>query len=416
MQNAVTAAGEWKKYWYIPVAGAVGYATSVIHIYSFGPFIEPIQQEFGWTRAQLSMGVSLSALINAFFCVPIGVMVDKVGPRKVGLIGVILLCAAFATLGTATGEFSNWVMLWVLVAFCSLWVQATVWTSAVAGRFEKSRGLALAITLSGASFAAAFFPFIVTLLITNYDWRTAFTGMGLGWMLIVFPLLFIFFKGPKDALRNAADEPEVEAAPLTGVGLKEGFKSHVMYKLLLACALFTFCNIGAMVHFVPILTDRGAEPLAAAGIASLIGIFSIVGRLGTGFLLDRFHGHYVGAAVFLFPILACVLLLTNGSNPMAQAVAAACFGITVGSEVDVIAYLTSRHFGMKHFGALYGAMLMALSIGTAFGPVAAGHAYDLFGSYSEFLTLTLAMMAVASVSILSIGKAPEQLPSEAATV
>ena len=83
-------------------------------------------------------------------------------------------------------------------------------------------------------------------------------------------------------------------------------------------------------HFVPILKDAGAQPLAAAGIASLIGIFSIVGRLGTGVLLDRFPGHIVGAGAFLLPIVAAVLLLFYGGNPISQAFAAAALGLTVG--------------------------------------------------------------------------------------
>jgi MFS family permease len=146
--------------------------------------------------------------------------------------------------------------------------------------------------------------------------------------------------------------------------------------LLLASALFSFTAIGAVVHFVPILTDRGAAPLEAAGIASLVGIFSIVGRLGTGVLLDRFPGHLIGAAAFLLPIIASVLLLLDGANPLSQVIAAAVLWLTVGSEVNVITYLAARHFGLKNFGALYGALLMAFSLGTACGPLAAGAVFD----------------------------------------
>jgi predicted MFS family arabinose efflux permease len=140
---------------------------------------------------------------------------------------------------------------------------------------------------------------------------------------------------------------------------------------------------------VPILSERGAEPLAAAGIASLIGVFSIIGRLGTGFLLDRLPGHWVGAVVFLLPIIACALLVYDGSNPFSQSFAAAIFGLTVGAEVDVIGYLTSRYFGLKRFGVFMGAMVGALAMGLAVGPLLASIAYDRFGGYSEFLLATM---------------------------
>ena len=143
-----TATGEWRNYWHLPVTAGLGYATATMYVYGMGPFIEPIQQEFGWSRAQISSGITIAAFFSAVFGIPVGMVVDRVGPRRVGLIGVLLMGAAVAMLGTATGSKSNWVMLWGILAFSTLWVQATVWTSAVNSRFEKSRGLALAITLS----------------------------------------------------------------------------------------------------------------------------------------------------------------------------------------------------------------------------------------------------------------------------
>ena len=151
MAISKNAIAEWRSFWFLPFAAALGYSTSVIHVYSLGPFIEPLQQAFGWSRAQASLGISISSLISAIFCIPIGMLVDRVGPRRVGLIGVLLMLSAFALLGTTTGGIANWVLLWIIVAFATLWVQATVWTSAVASRFEASRGIAFAITLSGPS-------------------------------------------------------------------------------------------------------------------------------------------------------------------------------------------------------------------------------------------------------------------------
>jgi len=186
------------------------------------------------------------------------------------------------------------------------------------------------------------------------------------------------------------------------VTVREGLRSSVFYRLFIASALFTFTIIALVVHFVPILKDRGAEPMAAAGIAALVGLFSIVGRLATGLLLDRFRASLVGAGVFLLPIIACALLLVVGSSRLAQSVAAAVIGLTLGSEVDVIVYLTTRHFGLKNFGALYGGLLTALSLGTAFGPLAAAAIYDHNGSYELFLWLTMLFMAGSSVALVTL--------------
>ena len=158
MGTTSSAATEWRRFWFLPLAAALGYATSVIHVYALGPFIGPLTQEFGWSRAQISAGLTISALVSAAACIPVGMLVDRVGPRRVGLVGVLAMTAAFALLSTATGQFANWLLLWAVIAVGTFWVQATVWTSAVASRFERSRGLAFAITLSGASIAATVFP------------------------------------------------------------------------------------------------------------------------------------------------------------------------------------------------------------------------------------------------------------------
>jgi len=408
MTASNNARAEWRSFWFLPLTAALGYATSVLHIYSIGPFMEPLAREFQWSRAQISVGISVAAFTSGIFCIPIGMLVDRVGPRRVGLIGVPAMSGVFALLSTATGSTANWIGLWVVVAVGTLFVQATVWTSAVASRFEASRGLAFAITLSGASFAAAIYPVIATWLIGSYGWRMAFTAMGAGWAVLVFPILLLSFRGAQDTHDKTREQRAAKpSAVLTGVTVAEGLRSPALFKLLLASALFTFTAIGALVHFVPILTDRGATPLGAAGIASLIGIFSIVGRLGTGALLDRFPAHLIGATAFLLPVLASVLLLVDGANPINQSIAAAVLGLTVGSEVDVIAYLAARHFGLKNFGALYGALLMALSLGTACGPLAAGAVFDHYGSYAPFLMLTMLTMGVSAVALGSLGTAPQ---------
>ena len=393
---------EWKRFGYLPLVAAIGYATSIIQVFSLGPFFAPIQAEFDWSRAQVSLGVSIASFISSACCIPVGMAVDRYGPRPIALTGVLLITAAYALLGTATGTMWNWVLLWVIVAIGTLGVQTTVWTSAVASRFEASRGLALAITLSGASAAAAVFPLIASALIERYGWRMAFFSFGGFWAALVFPIVLLGFRGARDGRRGE------DAPVLHGISFAEGLRMPALYKLLLASCLITFTVLGMLVHYVPILTDAGTEPVAAAAIAALIGVFSVIGRIATGFLLDHLPGHLLGAAACVFPVIASVALLFGGSDPTSQSIAAACIGLTLGSEVDVVAYLASRHFGLRSFGALYGALVMALGMGTAFGPLAAGAVFDSFGSYREFLIGGAVLMSIASISMLSLGRPPLQ--------
>lgn len=95
------ALAEWRRYWTLPLAAALGYTTAVLHVYSIGPYMAPIAQEFGFSRAQMSVGITIVGLVAAAMSVPIGLLVDKVGPRRVGLLGAVLSTLAFASLGTA---------------------------------------------------------------------------------------------------------------------------------------------------------------------------------------------------------------------------------------------------------------------------------------------------------------------------
>lgn len=411
MPTDQTANAEWRRYYMLPIAGAVGYATSVLHIYGLGPYIEPISQSFGWSRTQTTIGLTIATLVQAFFSIPIGLLVDRYGPRLFGLIGILLTTGAFSLLGIASGGKTEWYFLWGLLAIATLPVQATIWTSAVATRFEASRGLAFAVTLCGASLAAALFPVMGTWLISTLGWQKAVAVQSLIWVGIAFPIILLFFRGANDGRRKAGRENSRAPQELAGATMSEGLRSTVYHRLLLASLLFTFIIIALVVHFVPILTDRGADPLKAAGIASLVGIFSVIGRLGTGLLLDRFSGSLVGAVVFLLPAAGCLLLLTAGTEFLGQAVAAALIGLTLGAEVDVIVYLTTQHFGLKNFGGLYGGLLAALSIGTATGPLGAAMVFDQFGNYAPFLWLALAFMAASSVALGSLPR-----PSSARTV
>ncbi|WP_380780901.1 MFS transporter [Sphingomonas sp. R86520] len=400
--TATSARAEWRAHPMLPIAAALGYATSVIHIYGLGPYIAPISETFGWSRTQVTFGLTLSTLVQAVFALPIGLLVDRYGPRRFGLVGILLTCGAFALLGTASGTASNWYGLWGIIALATLPVQATVWTSAVATRFEASRGLAFAITLCGASVAVAVFPLLGTWLIARYGWQTAVVIQSGVWAAIAFPVIFLFFRGAHDASRGVAATSKADRPVLDGVALAEGLRSSIYLRLLIASLLFTFTIIALVVHFVPILTDRGATPLRAAGIVSLVGLFSIGGRLATGLLLDRFRASYVGAVVFMLPVVGCLLLLTVGSTVFGQMVAAAVVGLTLGAEVDVVVYLTTRHFGLKSFGGLYGGLLTALSIGTATGPLGAAAIFDRYGSYAPFLWLTIAFMIGSSIALLSL--------------
>lgn len=400
------ATAEWRSYAVLPFAAMFGYSVSVIHIYGINPYIIPVTAEFGWTRAQFTGAFTFAILIQALLAVPVGMMVDRFGSRKLGLAGIVMVCLAFTTLGTAYGDLTNWYLLWGLITLVALPVQATVWTSAVATRFTASRGLAFAITLCGASIAQFAFPPLATKLIGLYGWKTAFLWHGLIWLAIVLPFVYFFFRGARDVNRTKDSAKEAPSRSLDGMSFADGLRSTVYVRLLLASLFFTFTIVALNYQFMPILSGWGIAPTNAAWLASLIGLASIVGRLATGYLIDQFRASYVGSLVFLLPVIAVLLLLYGQYYAPAPALVAIMLGLTLGAEVDVIVYLTTRFFGLRNFGALYGGLLAALSIGTAIGPLIASMIFDRTGGYDPFFWLAIGLLLASSLSLFTLPRPP----------
>lgn len=405
--TASRAKSEWRQFWPLPFVAALGMSISVLHIYSLGPFMQPLADEFGWSRTQISSGITIANGMGAALSVVAGMTVDRFGPRKVGLFGVVIMCSAIMLLATATGGKVDWFAHFVLVGLGTLSVHTTIWAGAVSSRFRESRGLAVAITMCGSGISATVMPLVATWLIGMFGWRGGFLGLGGLWLAVSLPLMILFLRGAQDEGRGRKRATTVAALPaeLPGLTVAEGLRTSPFWKLTFAGGVYSFVLIGLIVHFVPILEDRGRTPLAAAATAGLIGLAAITGRLGTGLLLDRFRGDFVGAGAFFLPIIGCLLLLWTDSG-LGEAAAAIVIGLSVGAELDVITYLSTRYLGLKRFGALFGIMITALSLGTALGPLAAGATYDNFGSYGWFLIAGIPLMAACAVAMATLGRYP----------
>jgi MFS family permease len=406
-----SASAEWAAYWYLPLTAALGISGAGLHVYSIGPFMPLIQQSFDWSRTQTLSGTAIVSVAVALFSLPIGALIDKCGPRRIALTGVLSMGVSVALLGTATGTKLNWLLLWLIVAVSAVPVQAMVWTSAVVSRFVISRGLALGITLSGTSFAVFALPLLSTWLVKTLGWHHAFFGLGGVWVLTAFPLVYLFFRGAQDEESSAPQTFRASADVLPGLSLREALKTRVLQRLLLSTALFVLVIYGGVIHFIPILRGNGASPLVAAAAASMIGIFSMIGRLGTAAVIDRFPAHRIGAASFILPVPACLILLTRGFGTGGDFAAAALYGLTLGSEVDVITYLFAQRFGLKSVGALLGALVCTTAVGAALGPLAAAAVFDHFGNYNDFLIASILVLVPCAFLIGSIGPGSTQIVS-----
>jgi MFS family permease len=400
------AAQEWRAYWYLPLVAGIGYTAPLLYAYALGPFVEPLQEAFGWSRAQVMTGNAIANLPTVILLPLFGLLIERWGPRRVGLIGVTIMPLGFGLLGTATGTDINWWMLWAFIAICVPFVQASVWTSPVVARFAAGRGLAMAVALSIGALASGVMPLLATLLLTNFGWRQGFMGVGLVWFLLMFLPVLLFFRGPQDGSRAARQGNAAASDALPGLTLPEALRRFSFYKLLFAAITFSLVVVTMTIHAVPMLKGLGASPLQAASTVALFGLFSIVGRLGMGWLVDRYPSHIVSAAYYLLPIPAYLLLITSGTSPTVQMVAVAMMGLGGGGQVGAVAYLITRHFGLKRFASLTSVLFSLVALGSAIGPVSAGAVFDHAGSYVPYMIAAMVLTAIAALGLVSLGRPP----------
>lgn len=400
-------AGEWSRNWPVLVASAGGVALSTTHIYSLGVFMVPLEAEFGWSRAQISSGLTIGSIV-ALFCSPFfGLLVDRIGPRRIALCGAIVYCIMVALLSQAGPSIWSWYLIWVGLAIGINGITPTIWTSAVSGLFERGRGLALSVTLCGTGLGSSLTPLVSAWLNAAYGWRVAYVGLAVFWATLILPALFLCFTSVTDQLRRAAPAAPLALKSLTGLTARSAYRSARFYKLAIAACAIALVAVSFAVNLVPILASTGIDRARSVEIASVVGIASIIGRLTGGFLIDRVNGNLVAAVSVLLPVVSSVLLLAMPGVTSTSIVAAILLGLSLGAELDAVAYLATRHLGMRNFGVLFGTISGLLSLCTGLGPLLVSYTFDVTRSYDIALLAYTPLCMLAAVLFLSLGRYPD---------
>jgi predicted MFS family arabinose efflux permease len=402
-----TAGAEWRAHWTVVLAAAAGVSLSAVSVSSLGVMMEPLEQEFGWSRTQISLGTSLVSFIAVFLATAVGLAIDRLGARFVGIVAATLMCAGVALMSAVGGQLWQWWSLWIIVGLSAA-AMPTVWLTPISSLFQSGRGLAVAITLSGSGISTSLVPIVANQLLAEYGWRGAYLGLGAIWAAVVLPLVLLFFRGAgKPKLANPVKAAEQPATPLPGLSAREGFASPKFYKLALAAFLSMSAGVALILNLVPVLRYTGLPPATAAAVAGIIGIATITGRIIGGWLMDRMSAGTIAALSSAGAIALPALLLLLPGSPIAAGVGVAIYGLLGGAKVPAVAYLASRHFGARAFGTLYGAINTAIALGVGLGPLVANYVYDITKSYTPVMWTAVPFLAIAALFYLSLGPYPD---------
>ncbi|HWQ31462.1 MAG TPA: MFS transporter [Blastocatellia bacterium] len=404
---AATSAGTTHRRaaWLVVAASSVGLFLHFgsLLVNAFGVFLTTLCEEFHWSRTQVSLAFTLATL-TAMLTMPLtGWLTDRYGARRPILICTTSFGVLYAALSLLTPQLWHLYVLFLLLGLVGPGTSAVPHASLISRWFTGRRGLALGVAMCGTAMGGVIWPTASQMLLERFGWRNAYAISGAAVLLIAVPLMLLFLKEPVTAAR-LSEQPAGEAHA-AGLTRGEALRGSLLW-LLLGAFFIIYASIQAcMIHLVPMLKDRGMTPAGAAFAASLLGVAGMIGRLGTGYLLDLLPAERVPVLAFSVVAAGIFLLFAGVSGPGAY-VAAMLIGFGYGSESATIPYLVSRYFGLRSFGEIYSYLFVTVPLGGAIGPVLMGAGFDRTGSYRLALLLCGIATIIAALMMLRLGSYP----------
>jgi MFS family permease len=375
--------------WKIVLASFFGIMVSFAAIvpYTFGLFLKPLAESFGWHREATSAGFSIAALTLAAASPALGFLLDRYKPRRIVLPCIVVFSAAYASLALLTPHLTHFYLTFFVIGMVGNGTAYIGYSRAISTWFNYRRGFALSIMLAGTGLGAMLLPVLVQAVITHLGWRAAYLTLGIVAFTVGFPLTAAFVRERP----VAQQDPDVSTE--LGEPVARALATPAFWIIAATVCLYAISVNGTIAHLSALLTDRGVSAAGAAWSVSIIGATGLIGRLLTGLFLDRFFGPRVSQIMLLITVLG-IVTLSVASSLTAGLIAAALIGFSMGSEGDITPYLLGRYFGLKRFSTLYALTWTTYAIGAATGPILVGRIFDTIGTYRPITIQLLSLPAL----------------------
>ena len=393
--------------WWIVVGGVLAFAlNSSLYFYGFSAFFLPLAQQFGVGRAALSGAFSLARLESGFFGPIEGYMVDRFGPRKLMLIGVAIFGFGFIVLSQVETLWQFYVVFILLITLgTSIGFSSPILTT-VANWFVQKRSLAMGIVSSGVGVGGLIIP-VLGWLIVNLGWRPTAVIVGLTIWAFGMPLALVMRHRPEqygylpDGAVAASNEPVEEERSLTP---KEALRSSAFWLLSFSFGLRVMVTGALAIHLIPFLVDRGIRPELAALALGSVATTSVLGRLGFGWLGDRWEKRYM-IALLLVVMAISMLVIATTTRTWQIFLFVALYAPSYGGLAAMMHAIRGDYFGRRNFGTIMGMMSVVTTLGTIAGPLFAGYVFDVTGSYQQAF-LVFAATTIIAVFLVLLARQP----------
>ena len=396
--------------WLIVFVSAIGlFLGPPLMVFSFSVFFKPLVVDFHASRAAVSFAFSLFNTVGALSIPCTGMVIDRFGAKRVILVFTLLyglvLCSA---LWVGSGLWQLYLLFTIVGVAMASGPAPVPYGVVVSHWFNRHRGIALGVSMMGIGIGSVVVPILAQHLITLFGWRTAFAIFGGAVLLLPLPVLAALLQNDpaQRGLEPDGDENN-QLSPLLpqdkqGMSWREIWHSPTFWIMICIFSLTGASVHGAVLHMSAIFTDRGFTAERAAMATSLVGAALIVGRLGSGYLLDRLFAPRV-AILFYGATAVGIAMLCAGINGDLALGASFLVGLGLGAEVETMGYMISRYFGLRAFGAAYGHAFAAFMIAGSVGVFLMGTGYDHFHSYTVPLAALCGAIVLALVLLTRLG-------------
>ena len=391
--------------WRVVLAACLGVMAGFgsLFVYTFTVFVKPLGAEFGWSREAVSSGFAVGA-VTVGLCSPLlGRWIDRYGPRRIILPCMTVFGCGIASLALLRSGIWQFYVTCFVLGLVGNGAAHLAYSRSISTWFHRRLGMALAFVMVGSGLGAMILPVVAQSIISRSGWRAAYAALGCIALLLGLPLSWRYIR-ERGSLK-------ADSAPLahSGMTFQQGLRSYAFWIIVAVLCVSSISMNGAITQMSALLTDRGITASGAALCASILGGTSLLGRVGVGWLLDRFFGARVAFVITLSTASGIFLLAKANSFP-AGCLAAALIGIGAGGEAAITPYLLTRYFGLRSFSTLYGVTWTFYAAAAAVGPVILGRAFDSTGSYTSLLVILATALALAATMNLFL---PRYSDSEA---
>ena len=396
---------EFRTGWRILLACSVAAGTGITLVFlNFSMFILPLSRDLGVSRGEL--GAVQALIITAAIGSPVvGRLADLFGARRVYFASTMLMAAVHLLTASQASNIYHMAMATAALGFIGVGTSSVVMTRPINAHFREHRGKALGLMAVGVSLVSMVSPPVLQWVMEIWSWRAGFAAMAVAALLIGIPTVAALLPesgrvGSGIGANRKADAPAD----------RRFLRERDFWLLTLSLIFMSLATAGTISQLAPMIQDEGLDASVAALALTFFAGGQFVGRLGGGWLLDRFEPRRVSFALTLAPAIGFVVLLTTAGLVPAALLAAAIIGLQQGAELDIFSYFIGRRFDVARYGTIYGALVGLGWIGNVGGLLGMGKIYDLYGSYAPGQALGIAALVISATLVLLV-----RLPEPAKT-